>query len=283
MKKTAITIIVLLLPLGAFAQSLITPDGADYALSVEAEIGYIGFLHHTYQNGKPGTNFDYIKQGGQDILYPSQRFAGEVALKNRHIINFLYQPLEVVTRVSFDDAVLIDQVPFPADTPMELRYSFPFWRLTYFYNFLAHTGQEASIGAALQLRNASIRFQSLNNITDEDMVVSQNLGPVPALAVRGKYTFPKGYFIGAEATGLYASSAIINGADFEFEGSILDASIQGGVLLRGGAESYLKFRFLGGTSKGNSEYTERTWTESVSTYGENFLATFVLTLGFRLR
>ncbi len=265
------------------AQAGLSPEEAPYAIALEAELGFVDVVGHTYQSGDPGTNFDYVNQGGQDILFPALRLAAEITLKDRHIINFLYQPLEVNTNVSFDEAVVIDGVTFPADTPMALRYSFPFWRLTYLYDFSSRENLELAAGGALQLRNASVTFRSLNDQAGQDITVSQNLGPVPALAFRGRYTFPSGVYLGAEATGLYASSAIINGADFEFEGSILDASAQAGVLLNGGREMYVKLRFLGGTAVGNSEYVDRTWTEAESTYTSNKLATLFLTLGLRLR
>ena len=266
------------------AQGPLSPDGAPYSVALEAEMGFVDVLGHTYQSGEPGTNFDYVNQGGQDILFPALRLAAEVTLKDRHIINFLYQPLEVNSNVSFDEAVVIDGVTFPADTPMALRYSFPFWRLTYLYDFSSRDNLELAAGGALQLRNASVTFQSLNDLSGQkDITVSQNLGPVPALAFRGRYIFPSGVYLGAEATGLYASSAFINGADFEFEGSILDASVQAGVVLNGDREMYVKLRFLGGTAVGNSEYVDRTWTEAESTYTSNKLATLFLTLGLRLR
>jgi hypothetical protein len=82
-----------------------------------------------------------------------------------------------------------------------------------------------------------------------------------------------------DATGLYASSAIINGASFAFEGSLLDASLRAGYPLRNGLDVFANLRFLGGTSKGESQYPDRNWSESDQRYGENYLSTMSFTLG----
>lgn len=39
-----------------------------------AEVGFTSVLAHQIQLGNSGTNFDYVKAGGQDVLFPTFRF-----------------------------------------------------------------------------------------------------------------------------------------------------------------------------------------------------------------
>lgn len=49
-------------------------------------------------------------------------------------------------------------------------------------------------------------------------MIAQNVGPVPSFVLNAKYRFDNSFYMSPDATGLYASSAVINGANFEFEG-----------------------------------------------------------------
>jgi hypothetical protein len=112
---------------------------------------------------------------------------------------------------------------------------------------------------------------------------NQNLGPVPALFTEVVYTLPSGIELNFEATGLYASSALINGANFEFEGSILDTSLRLSVPLQRGVSTFLNVRFLGGTAVGVSEFPDRFWTQAQEDFTSNKLATLSLTAGVSIR
>lgn len=275
----------------ALAIALVAGAGAAFAqelpvsVRLEAETGAIKVFHHTYRSGDAGsnTNFDFVAMGGQEILYPFQRLSAELGFGERHRVRFLYQPLELATQTVAREDFTVDGVTFIAGTPVDIVYSFPFYRATYLFDLLpgpAYLG----VGGALQLRNASIRFTGFDGTLDRLPVraVSQNLGPVPALAVYGDFPFGDAFYAGFELTGLYASSAFINGADFEFEGSILDASARIGTELKPGLGVFLNLRFLGGSAAGVSQYADRFWTESQSDATANYLATGSLTLGARV-
>ncbi|MDP3178816.1 MAG: hypothetical protein Q8M76_13000, partial [Spirochaetaceae bacterium] len=230
---------------------------AQPAISFEAELGAVKVLSHTYRAGAQPANseFDYVSQGGQEILFPFQRLSATAAL-GPHQLRFLYQPLEVSTKSTFRSAVTIDGTTFAAGTPVDMKYGFPFYRATYLYEALRGGGSYLAAGAALQIRNASISFASADG---EQLALSQNLGLVPALAVSGRLELGGGIFALFDATGIYASSALINGADFEFEGSLLDASLRigapiGAPIRDAGSEAFLAARFLGGSAAGVSRY-----------------------------
>jgi len=251
----------------------------------QAEQGALKLLSHTYRVGAVADgndDFNFVTQGGQEILFFFERYTFGAKIAKRHDISFLYQPLEIVTNVRFKEAVQIDDTVFAAGSQMKLTYGFPFYRTTYRYRFLGDEASYLSGGAAIQLRNASIRFENLNGAANQ-LVVSQNLGIVPALAVAGRLGIGKSGFLGFEATGSYASSAFFNGADFEFEGSILDASLRGGIKLDNGSEIFLNGRFFGGSARGVSGYPDLYWTEAESNETSNYISALSITAGATLK
>jgi hypothetical protein len=203
-------------------------NDAEKAFDVELtyETGAVKVLKNTLQIGTGGTNFNFVTQGGEEILFPIQRFTGNLILGQRHNIVLLYQPLQIETKVATRSAVTIDDTTFPSGDNLLIKYGFPFWRLSYVYDFVSNENLTLGAGISFQLRNASIVFESLST---GDLTASQNLGPVPIIKTWGSYRFDNGFFAGFEVDGFYATSSFFNGADFDFEGSILDASLRFGL------------------------------------------------------
>lgn len=271
MKRTLITT-ALLLALISFSLPAFS-----FTPFVETEQGTIALVHHTYQNGANNSEFDFIKQGGQNNLYPFSRYTVGATIEENHRLWFTYQPLELKTSVEFVTNVTIGSQLFEAGNPVDLTYSFPFYRMTYTYDLLGkYDNAYLGVGLALQIRNASILFKEVNG---QDLYVSQNVGLVPALAIYSEYVFPFGLTLSADIAGSYASSAIINGADFEFEGSILDASLRMSYLVKEGYSLFANARFFGGTANGTSENVGDTWTDNVQPYTKNNIASLTFSAG----
>lgn len=280
MRKTvAVAIFALLATVSVAADSLINAEDAPVDFYIEAELGFVGVLSHVYQVGSTGTEFNFFNQGGQEILFAVDRYTAGLSFADQHRIGFLYQPLLIETEVRFRSDVTIDGVTFASGTPMELAYSFPFYRLSYWFDFFPEPAFDLAAGLSIQLRNAGIRFASSDGT---QLAVSQNLGIVPALNLYSRYTFPGGLRLTLDAVGFWASSAIFNGADFDFEGSILDASLRAGYVLENQVELFANFRFLGGTARGESQFRDRFWTESSQAFTNNALATLIVSLGVRI-
>ncbi len=275
----AVLLAFLAAPTLAFAEEPVVKPYVNY------ELGAIRVLAHTYRSGSAtvapiNSTFDFVAQGGQEILYPFERFTAGLAIAEKHDVQFLYQPLQLDTQVTFKSAVTVDDVTFATGTPMNLTYGFPFYRLTYRYRVAGDNETNFSAGGAIQLRNASIRFAQQDGAKQ---VVSQNLGIVPALAIAGRVKLGQRAWLGMEATGIYASSSLINGATFAFEGSIIDASLRAGMALNERADAFINARFFGGTAAGISQYPVSYWTESADKDTENRIAAVSLTLGANLR
>lgn len=225
------------------------PQVALVGLRAVGELGFLSVLDHRAQFGRSGSHFDYVDEGAQDKLFPAVRMSIE-ASAGRHQLIFLYQPLELATTAKLRRDVRVDDVLFEAGTPVKLVYGFPFYRLTYQYDLLPRSDRELSIGLALQLRNATIDFESADGT---QLASNGGVGPVPLLAARGRWAVGQGMWLGFETVGFYAPVSFINGDDNDVIGAILDASLRFGVTLPGDAEAFVNVRYLGGGSQGDDE------------------------------
>ena len=284
---TLMALVLALVGTAVFAQSAINLNGGPLSLTFVGETGFVKVLTHDITIGDPdlgNTTFDYVTEGGQEILFPFNRLTAELGIGNRHRVIFLYQPLSVVTQVRLDSDEIIDGVLFSADEGLNVTYGFPFYRTSYLFDFFAQDNIELAAGVSLQLRNASLRFESTNG---ESVVVTQDLGLVPIIKVRGEYEFVDaaipGAFVGMEADGFYATSAFFNGAEYDFSGSIFDASLRAGFEPMPGMEVFLNLRGLGGGANGTRGNAREFATQSRDGYTANFLTTMSVTAGVRLK
>lgn len=236
----------------AWGQDGEAPDAKarPYRVTGHAELGFLTVLDHTVQFSEDGTEFDYATEGGQDTLFAVGRLSLDVALgeSRRHIVTFLYQPLELETRVVLPRDVSVDGLTFPQDTPVVLTYGFPFYRASYMYD-LVEGRHELAVGGGLQLRNASITFASVDGTL---LRSNRDVGPVPLFKVRGAYRWTSGFWVGTEVDGIYAPISYINGSDSDVEGALLDASVRAGVRLEGLTDLFVNVRYLAGGAKGTS-------------------------------
>jgi hypothetical protein len=222
---------------------------APFGLKAVAEIGFVGVISHKVQFGKNGTLFDYRSDGGQDILFSFQRFSLEVPWKRNEVV-FLYQPLELTERVTLEQEIIQDNVVFPIGTPIETRYSFPFWRGSYLRHLKRDGKNELALGGSMQIRNASISFRSLDGSLFQS---NRDVGPVPLLKLRAKRYLSESVWIGTELDGIYAPIKYLNGGNVDVEGALLDASVRLGVDLPKGVQSFVNLRYLGGGAEGTGE------------------------------
>ncbi len=258
-------------------------------ISATAEIGVVRSLFHDIQIGEDGYRFDYVQEGGQELLLPFFRFEADALMKGRHEFALLYQPLTLTTetRVDNDGGILIDDVVFADDSPLDLQYGFDFYRGTYRYRIINQPHMTFALGGALQIRNASIIFDGYREDDDGRLVeartISQDLGPVPVISTAFRRSWESGRFFEATLDGFYAPVRYLNLRDVDVIGWLYDVALRVGTPLYEDSEVYLSLRFLGGGADGTA--AERTrWTQSQSTprYTWNNLNLAALSLGVRL-
>lgn len=256
----------------------LNPPDRWFALRASAELGFVGVLKHDLQFGKDGTYFDMRKEGGQDVLFPFFRFTGEFAIKQRHILTFLVQPLKLKTTNTIDRDVQVDDVVFAAGTPMAIKYDFGFYRFSYMYDLLKAPQHELGFGVALQIRNATVDFASRDG---ELLASNRNVGVVPLLKLRGRWT-PKrgqGFWLGGEVDGAYIRGKVISGTRDYFVGALVDASIRAGFEVPRAGDVFVNLRYVGGGSRG----TDSTPKPGKDGFAENWLHTMALSLGMYIR
>lgn len=252
-------------PTTAFAQ-----DDSDFDLRTRVEVGFLDPLYHTVQFGSDGTEIDYVDEGGQDVLYPFFRPSVEGRF-GRHRVGFVYQPIdlegEVVTRRDW----VIDDLTFPADTPVNTRYSFPFWRASYGYDVLSDPDWELELGASLQLRDATITF---TNAAGTLRRTERDVGPVPILRARLRIPVTDGSWFETEVDGFYAPVKYINGGDSDVVGAIVDWSVRYGFDIDESFDAFVNLRYLGGGAEGTSD------SEFGDGFTKNWLHFATVSLGF---
>lgn len=250
----------------------------NFRIKLDTEFGLLNVLQNDIQINRDGSVVSLTDDAGQDIFFRFLRFSAEALLAQRHTIKFLYQPLDLRTRSVFVEDETVGGVVFPVGTPVDVRYGFDFYRLSYQYDLFRSERLEVGLGGGFQIRLSRQEFTSV----DGSLAVSRrNIGPVPLLRARALYRFDNGWFVGSEIDGFYANVRIANGStDAEVEGSILDWSLRGGKQLRPGLNSYLSLRYLGGGARGDNPSDAGGMFVNSDGFTDNTLQSVTLTLGF---
>ena len=260
---------------GRYTTWHLNPGARPFHLRLSAELGFVGVLSHTTQFGQEGSTIDYLVDGGQNNLFPFARLSVDAELFHHLVITFLYQPLDIRSTSVLQRDIRIDDTVFPTGTGMDMRYGFGFWRLSVGGDFLPHPERELLLGASIQIRNATIDFTSADGSL---RTTNRNVGIVPILKARFRWTFEKDWFLGAEVDGSYAAGPGANGSTDDFVGVFLDASIRGGVVLRPVGDVFVNLRYLGGGSVGTSSNPDQG-----DGFNETWLHSLVLSLGLQVR
>jgi len=274
-KTTLISALIFSLTLSgtAFSEELKVENKDIYPkLNLNLEYGFLGVIAHQVQFSKNNTNFDYVKEGGQKNLFAIGKFSTDFQFNPQHSAVFLYQPLGLESQATLAREIKQDNVTFAQNTPMKFLYDFPFFRGSYLYDFNPDSFEELAVGASLQLRNATIEFQSLDG---KNFVSRRDVGPVPALKFRSRNRIGDKFWFGSEIDGFYAPIRYLNGGSTDVVGAILDANIRIGANLSDKYYPYLNLRYIGGGGMGTSPKKQL----ASDGYSDNWLNFLVVTLG----
>lgn len=259
----------------------VTPASPDSLLAdgpavprLSAELGFVTALSHTIQYGKDGALFDYAGEGGQANLFPYARFQADLDV-GRSTFALTWQPLDLRTEVVAERDLRIDGVDFAAGTPLDVRYGFTFYRGTWLYDLDPGDG-EIAIGLAFQLRNAVTTFTTADGAIRS---TNRDVGPVPLLAARGRWSLGTDGFVGAEITGFYAPIKYINGTGSDVVGAIADGQIRVGRAFGHGADGFVGLRYVGGGAEG----TARVSTPPGDGFTKNWLHLLSVQIGAVVR
>ncbi len=257
--------------------SVLNDPGRRFAVRLHAEIGFLSVLDHRLKLGSDGTYVDLRDDLGQDTLFAFGRLSGDLDLgwDRRHTIVLLYQPLNLESQAVTERDLVVEDAVYVAGTPIDFRYSFPFWRISYLYDILP-TDAEVGFGASLQIRNANLEYASQDGV---QLRASRNVGPVPVIKFRGRGFVRGRFWMGGEVDGFYAPIRFINGGRSDVEGAIVDASLRAGLALNYGVDTYLNLRWIGGGARGTSS-DPGPFSDG---FNANWLHFLTLSLGVSLR
>jgi hypothetical protein len=273
LKTFLLTSLLLTIANTAFAEESNKKQEQYPKMNLNAEYGFLGVIDHKVQFSKNNTYFDYVKDGGQRNTFAVGKFSSDFEFNPQHSLVFLYQPLSLVTNAVLEKDMMQDNVTFTKNTPMKFLYDFPFFRGSYLYDFNDDTFEELAFGGSLQIRNASIEFESLDG---SKLVSRRNIGPVPALKFRSKNRLGSNFWYGTEIDGFYAPIRYLNGGTTDVVGAILDANFKIGANLSDKYYPYLNLRYIGGGGDGTSNVR---YNEREDGYSNNWLNFVVVTLG----
>ncbi len=266
--------------LSPVAASWLNDPESSFEVRLVPEMGFVGVLKHTIQFGQQGTKFNYVADGGQNVLFPYRRMSAELHLKPRHTIVLLYQPIDIRTETYLQNPLVLDTDTFPAGAAMDLRYGFDFYRVSYQYDFWPEADRELAVGLSLQVRDAAISFAPRDG---SNIRVYSDLGPVPILRFRGRLPLAGSSWVGTEIDGFYAQGKVVTGSsnvESSFRGAILDASLRYGLTLNESVDAFINARYIGGGASGQQSEPEIANTDG---YTDNWLGTVSLSVGMYIK
>lgn len=266
-------LMILMFASNVFAEEVKLEKKEQYPkLNLSLEYGFLAVLDHKVQFSQNNTNFDYVKEGNQRNLFALPKLSTTFNFNPQHSATFLYQPLGIQTQATLTRDVKVDNITFAQNTPMKFLYDFPFFRGSYLYDFNPDPFEELSLGASLQLRNATIEFESLDG---KNLISRRDVGPVPAIKFSSKNRLGSTFWVATEVDGFYAPIRYLNGGTTDVVGAILDANLRFGANLSDKYYPYLNLRYIGGGGSGTSSKKQGLGDG----YSDNWLNFLVVTLG----
>ena len=260
--------------LGFYASAFSTLAMSEIDLKVQS--GFLSVINHRAQFSEDNTHFDFREQGGQDTLFQSNRYTVDVTFKSQNKLIFVYQPIELRTSRTIDEDLKVDNVTFPAGTPMKFRYSFPYYRATYLWA-ISEGRLQYRLGLGLQIRNVVVEFESADGSRQTS---NRNVGPVPLFAFHSTYTLSETAFVAFEIEGNYANTSVINGDDADgVTGAIADVAVSLNQRLNQKITTLAELRYVTGGARGKSPEKDNATGDG---YASNWIDAMLVTLGLVL-
>jgi hypothetical protein len=148
--------------------------------------------------GNTGTRLSLTDDLSADpgIFY---RFQASLRFGQRHALRVLYAPLTLAASGTVDGDVHYVDTTFPAGTPLEARYQFNSYRLTYRYSVWQEDSDELAVGFTAKIRDARVSIVG-GGLAEE----YANFGFVPLLHLLGRWRFAPSWGLLLEADALAA-------------------------------------------------------------------------------
>lgn len=204
--------------------------------TLEYETGPVFLGQNDGKYGANGTSYGSSLTSQNRNLFLAERLQAEVAW-GRHALRLLYAPLDLTTRIRLDAPFTFRDTTFAAGSVLDSRYQFEGYRASYLYRVVEDPSWDVDLGVTAQIRNAVVAFGTVSGTQYAD---ERDIGFVPALKLRSRYTADNGSWAQLEADGLTAVGLS------SFQGGILDAAVSLGMPVLPNVDSVLRLRYLWG-------------------------------------
>jgi hypothetical protein len=161
-------------------------------------------------------------------------------IKSRHTLSVLFAPLTTTSDGNIPDDVNFAGTVFPANTPLDAKYKFNSYRLTYRYDIVKKPKIDFGLGFTAKIRDASIALESADLKAEKT-----NVGFVPVINFRLHWRFVEDLGLLVEGDALAAKQGraedVLIAATYRFSDHFV---IKAGYrLLEGGADNDEVYNF----------------------------------------
>ena len=150
---------------------------SQFRVDVETGAAFSGY-NNVAIPGKTGTRLSLSEELSSNPV-PFVRIRVGRTFGAKHDFSVLAAPLRIRSSGRVDRPVFFEGVRFPAQAPLESRFRFDSYRLTYRYDFLRKQSWTAGVGISAKIRDASISLKSPGLFSEK-----KNTGFVPLVHFR---------------------------------------------------------------------------------------------------
>ncbi|MFM8316619.1 MAG: hypothetical protein ACKOA8_20245 [Deltaproteobacteria bacterium] len=157
------------------------PDRSQlFRLDFEGALAWQDYNRNQIPNSTSGTRLDFARFSSGAQWAP--RFYFSYRFNSNHSLRALVFPFQTEGTQTFSENILFDGETFEAGQPIQGKYRFHSYRLTYRYRFFDNEFWTLTVGFTAKLRNALVALKQ-NSISRE----YSNLGFVPLLHFNANY------------------------------------------------------------------------------------------------
>lgn len=206
------------------------------SLLVDFEVGPTYLFQNDGRYGVGGTLYSAAEVGQQRNLAVALRLAVE-ARRGRHTLIATWAPLDLTTRTTLGRDLTFRGTVFANGSVLDHRYLFEGYRLSYLFGLVQGSRFSFSVGASVQVRNASVEFRTVD-ATPAIFSVERDIGVVGAIKLRARF----------DAGLVYAQADVdfFNTFGLGLPAGIHDVALTLGVPLFPGLDVLLRLRLVGG-------------------------------------
>ena len=163
--------------LGLLLMSAPTTTHAQILGDVETGAIFGGFYNRIQIFTDEGTEFNAFGSQFRTPAQPFVRLRFGYTIAKRHTIIGLFAPLTIRSFSNgYNEDILYQNITFDAGQPLEVRYMFNSYRITYRFHIVEKEKITFAMGATAKLRQAEIELSN-----DQTSSVNRNLGFVPII------------------------------------------------------------------------------------------------------